>query len=104
MGYTAEEIADVLDRAHDVMLVRGWAQGGYQNASGGVCAYGAMHYATTGDRMWSNELSDRAAVALCKFLGGCLVTFNDAEGRTIDDVLDAFRQTSKKLRNGELVP
>lgn len=105
---TPEEIADLCDKAADIIAANGWVQGRLWPGARDdvdleaseeewrpglpVCAYGAMWAARGGDD--SLILSAIDAMGL----GGSLATWNDQPGRTADDVIERFRQTAKGLR------
>jgi hypothetical protein len=100
MTPTSEEVADVLDRAHDELLVRGWCQGSFQRDEK-VCAVQAVIVATRGETSNYEKRSvlvDAVCDAFAAENGARPMSFNDDPGRTIDDVLDAFRRTAKQLR------
>lgn len=108
MEPTPEEIADVLDKAHDELMLRGHHKGYLFDFNGGpgVCAVGAIRCAVWGSAFTRNEVNHVLDQAVCAFRrevirrGGaaCITRWNDEPERTIDDVLDAFRHTSKSLR------
>src|SRR2546423_891511 len=97
MSHTAEEVADVLDRAHDEMLIRGRAKGAMVDAEGRVCLRGAICCAVGMDEsqrrftdaVWDDTLARDATNAMSKGHYGFI--WNDSSERTDDDVLDAFR-------------
>lgn len=109
--YTNEEIAEVVDNAHDYMLVHGWTRGTLSNTSGEVCIMGAVWNGT-----WDHELryvvtdaiditlNSRPGVVVCRSgLRTNCVYFNDAQAESVDDVLELLRQTSKRLREVDRV-
>ena len=105
---TNEDIAEVLDQAHDILLADGWCQHKLHQETGEHCSVGAISETTR----WRYAIKIAAESALAEHLGlprstrwhlACerIIPWNDAPGRTIDDVLDAFRGAAKDLRNKE---
>jgi hypothetical protein len=116
--------ADVLRRAADRVQFQGWTQGTavrymppgpvpwYRRLLRGAvsriqgepvawCAYGAIGAeAAEMYPMWATL--HRAAKAFGAFLGQPVSVWNDAPGRTADEVADAMRRCAKALENGEL--
>lgn len=104
---TNEEIADLIDKAHDELLHSGWCQGNFSNNDGTVCAVGALGLAV-GVHPACGLLDSKVKTALEAVAttirpnygsaSGVVMGWNDLPGRTEDEVFDAFRQTSKRLR------
>jgi len=106
------QVADVLDRAHDVLLTGGWCQEWMEKSSGEHCAAGAVCALFVGLRDRHGQLvvpsfdENPVACAALNALswttiheyGMDVIHWNDADDRTLDDVLDLFRRTAKKLR------
>jgi hypothetical protein len=90
----SDQVADVLDDAADLLETHEWAPGG----DGGRCALGALHSIARATR----GLRRRALAALADSLGlpyGYMIpAWNDAPGRTKQQVLDAFRVAAKAER------
>lgn len=104
----AEEVAEVLDKAHDELLVRGWAKGSGVDDEGRVCALvalgAALHPELTSRAVLCrpfDKKTEAAGIAFRDYIDDCIPAWNDAPERTIDDVLDAFRHAAKRVRNGE---
>lgn len=91
---TPTEVADALDAAADYIEVHGWCQGAFRTDDGKVCAIHAIVEVASAKR----AVMLGAASALSAFVGGVLV-FNDEEGRTEFEVIDAMRLTAKDLRS-----
>lgn len=114
----------LLARAADIIGERGWAQGDYINEAGCVCAVGAIRAAAAeqagldnfldvldGDAVLPVGLSDAARRAellagdrlvanddgshVGGILFGGLVGWNDAEGRTADEVVTILRAAAE---------
>lgn len=102
--------SELLRKAADEIRRRGWHQGTYA-AEGGtlescaVCSLGAISAAALGspvafadDR--STPATDRAILRLAQAVAGPrayglhTVDWNDAEGRTVEEVLDAFERAA----------
>lgn len=111
---TAPTPQQVLLRAADIIGERGWTQGDYINEAGCVCAVGAIRAAAAeqagldnfldvldGDAVLPVGLSDAARRA--ELLAGAhvddpfggLVGWNDAEGRTADEVVTILRAAAE---------
>lgn len=104
--------ADILDKAADLIEERGWHQGDYVGPTGCLCPYGAMYLAVgitpagrgnTND--WPGWTPDRggpfldAARWLARYLRGRAVSvWNDAEGRTKEEVVSTLRAAAQAAR------
>lgn len=105
--------ADVLDKAADHLAEWGWIQGamydGKQLAAGALLAecrtdiYGALKAVVLGEPRFGGDADDLAVVdfalvALHEHLGWNAFAFNDADGRTVEEVIAAMRETAASLR------
>lgn len=107
--------AEILNKAADVIEERGWHKGDFVSSvgfdgSGCVCVLGAINVAVGEVPYAVFEIGDRdertdAARVLAEYLGLVLrdgdVTevgdrWNDAEGRTKDEVVAALREAARK--------
>lgn len=112
-----KEMADILDKAHDEMLVRGRTKGSGVNYKGEVCIIGAIACAMGINPLdWGTVayLNPGIMQALAKRvprnipphypLGnphtseGVVYRFNDAIDTTDDECFDWLRNTAKELR------
>jgi hypothetical protein len=115
MHFSSTKIADVLERAADLYesgqyeLHRGSFFNNDQEAPG-VCAIGALMLAAgsslvTGRLLHNLQTTilywDATEVVERKITGYLLPTWNDAPGRTKQEVIDLFKETAKELRNAE---
>ncbi len=94
---TVNAVADNLDGAADYIEKHGWWRGpaGF-GPQGQACALNALFNARS-------ELTIMQALyCLRKHVGGRVPTWNDAPGRTKQEVLDALRGAAKRVRMGEL--
>jgi hypothetical protein len=109
------EAAEVLDQAHDLLMVTGWCQGFFRKG-GSHCAVGAIA-ATLGQLDVDNNgyleppdlnrqhLAIQAVAATIPNPvypadpASTVTVWNDDPERTVDEVLDAFRHAAKNLRN-----
>lgn len=87
------DVADLLDDAADLIERRGWCQGRYQDTDGRLCSVGALA-AANGDTLASYF----PAVLVLSRRVGDVVGWNDALGRTEQEVLDTFRAAAKEVR------
>lgn len=107
--------ADRLEKAASIIEQRGWTQGELLNRqTGAVCAYGALNFVfgeplLHGDVAWPEDATERATALgeiveehLSREVGywSELTDYNDADGRTGDEVIAAFRRVAAKLRDG----
>lgn len=98
--FSNEDIAQVLDRAHDELLVRGWCQNRGGTPDGRVCLFGAVGVVTgAAVAKFIGEVDSRFTAASDSLQAQHFTAnWNDEPDRTIDDVLDAYRITAKQLR------
>lgn len=117
---TAERVAEVLDRAHDELLIHGWCQEFLETSDGSHCVLGAVaaalnHRGKDGTLLYPDtlEVGVEAFDALIDVLPTpppvrdgiahkviSITGWNDDEDTTIDDVLDLLRVAAKKVREG----
>jgi hypothetical protein len=108
------ETADILEKAAEVLETRGWCQYTYEAPSGEVCAIGAVRTAVWGAPLLmcvSREIvqedyskANGALKALAdhvnfQYWPEIGAFWNDAPGRTKEEVIDAFKHAAKDLRN-----
>lgn len=98
-------MANVFEKAIDVLRTRGWFQGDYVAPDGGaVCAVGALGVALTRDADHFGGYSTRADDLLARFvdvldldqydssdLVAVIAEWNDASGRSEEDVILALK-------------
>lgn len=84
---------NVLEQVIEVIERQGWQQGPQVFTASGHCMLTALHEVTKSN--W--DLFDPAYNALLKASGGNITAFNDAPGRTVEEVLEALRVASKDL-------
>lgn len=97
-------VKEIFVRARRMILVDdGWCQGSFERLDGACCAVGALRRATFGDtaignaRKQASDLYSRAihtAHLQMAQMGefGRIVSWNDAQGRTKQQVLGLFRR------------
>jgi hypothetical protein len=105
--------ADVLDKAADHLDAHGWFQGSMYDSKQlvegtplGECRtdiLGALKAAVLGEPRWAGSVDDLAVVdlalvALHQRLGMDAVAWNDVDGRTVEEVIAAMRETAASLR------
>lgn len=108
---TPADIADLLHAAHDEMMIRGRCTGSLIKSGGEVCLEGAIAVAcglsirpsdTQMDRIHNSRVTwDSMPYLMAKAsmaARGFNFIWNDKIDRTDDDVLDAFLNTEKELR------
>lgn len=111
---TATEMADVADKAADVVSGNGFHKGylyDEQQAKTGlplkrcrVDAVGAVNVAVFDQPVWPADEHEGSPLAqavvdeLAKTVGGPVPGWSDADGRTGDDVAAALRKTAASLR------
>jgi hypothetical protein len=96
-------VADVLDRAADVIAERGLCKGSFEGPDGSVCAGGALRVALTGGP--TNPLGDDqfgtymyAVHRMTDVVDDVVVNWNDAPQRTADDVIAALQEAARRER------
>lgn len=90
-----------LQAAIDHLRQVSWLQGRNFDRAGNCCAWGAMIYVTSGHDGDSGESIDRCADMGRTFkraMGDDVVTYNDADGRTKEQVIAALEETLAKLK------
>ncbi|MFE9432906.1 hypothetical protein [Streptomyces sp. NPDC006640] len=119
---TADDVAYVLTTAVAVLETNGWLQGNLYDAAEAetgtprsacrVCAVGALNVASAGtpvlglseserDLPKAVILADMARAALGEHIGPEGVTvWNDAPGRTVEQVIDVMRTAAANLLEG----
>jgi hypothetical protein len=98
-------VADLLDRAADLLERDGWCQGSLDNADGQRCVMGAV-YAARDDLVWSNDLASerslsvthQATDALFDAIGWNIPEWNDSEQTSFEDVLSLLRGVAAEQR------
>ncbi len=100
---TKRAVAKHLREGAKVIETYGWNQCSYGNEESGFCALGALNYEgmglKNGDGM--DILDCYLTLKLKnKFPGGSIISFNDTEGRTKEEVLKAFRTIARELEHG----
>ena len=96
-------VADVLERAADVIVDNGWCQGTFHD-NGCYCALGAIAQACGIDGWKANfaeGMTGRAAQKLRNTVHSeAIDDWNDAEGRTQSEVVAALRRAATLARAG----
>ena len=87
-------------RAAELLEANGWQQGRFGEAGGPQCVIGALNSAI--HRAAANwlEVNSRVGVAILELQGHIEappIVWNDARGRTAQEVIGALRATAKKL-------
>ena len=90
------QVAAVLNRAADILERDGWIQGAMYNRNGCRCALGALNSASTELDCGSEPVWD-ACFLLSADLGYDLPSWNDEDGRTVDEVTTLLRNTAKAV-------
>lgn len=93
------------------LLEKGWTQGNFvrftrdadgNDSAAAYCAIGALHAADSGNPYYDQYSLDAslARKALRTAIGGGIIVWNDAGGRTKSEVVKAFRKTARDLEHG----
>jgi hypothetical protein len=99
---TEMKTSEVLDLAADLIEERGWVQGTGWEGSGALCLEGGIA-AAAGTQRWSNGMVNTVAlhqcpayIAVAEHLNrdAVLWQWNDAEGRTAEEVITVLRAAS----------
>jgi hypothetical protein len=96
-------VADVLDRAADVIAERGLCKRDYEGRDGSVCAVGAIRVAVTGRARTGFSLGQfvtykSASDWASDVVGSPVARWNDAQERTADEVIAALREAARRER------
>ena len=106
-------VAEVLERAADVIERDGWCRNEITTPDGRVCLVGAIERAAFGRDYESGPVTDQewdlrcgAVSAANRAITGCdsmsaAARWNDNEAKDQYDVIDLLRHTAKDIRNGE---
>lgn len=86
----APEVRDVLLGAAEVIAERGWCQGRYLDSSGAVCIEGSLRRAAQP----SHDHLFEACLAVDRNVGRDIVAWNDAPGRTAEEVIAKLREVA----------
>lgn len=90
----SKQVADVLDKARQRLVEKGWCQGTEENGSGECCALGAIIRSTR-----SPDLELDARIALRELTEGYgIESWNDHPERTKAQVLGAFKRAANAER------
>ena len=99
----------VFEKATEIILDRGWTQSEYQDESGAVCLLGACYLAMTGhgwmvDEICAVDLQEELDIdlLLSDFTGdlwACAASWNDARGRTKQQVLSMLDRMAAHCRS-----
>ena len=90
----SKQVAEVLDKARQRLIDKGWCQGTEENEHGECCALGAIIRST---QSLTRELDAR--IALRKLTGEYSIeNWNDYEWRTKAQVLGAFKRAANAER------
>lgn len=86
----ADPVAETLERAAELLSVRGWIQGANNDLDGAMCARGAILEASGSGPLWH-----RAEERLCDYLDiDSVVSWNDAMCMTAEDVIRALNEAA----------
>lgn len=118
MNLTATQIADLIDEAVETLERCPWGQGTGRRLEQRICAEDAVWMAVSGTKTaaehWNQSFlgsklleeisrkADAVEYVIADHIGirrGDLYIWNDAQRRTKQEVIDAFKETAKELRN-----
>lgn len=96
---------EVIDKAKDVLLKRGWnRQGGYRNSQGQVCVIGAVRCVVWGDAYAGNATTGdqltivrRIENALNDVVKNLIVTFNDVDAENLEHLFQVMDKAKELL-------
>ena len=95
------DIADILEKAADLLETEGWCQGKMVKSNGdgttSRCAIGAIYQAAN-QLEWFG-LAHNTICIVQDSVSGALAQFNDKEAKDVSDVTDVFLRVAKDLRN-----
>lgn len=95
-------IPEILRAAAERIRTGGWCQGRLGDCDGPVCALGAIKVAMGGHPLGALGDTGRAALKAVNETVGAdsLVLWNDAPGRTAEQVIEAFEATARRPKGG----
>lgn len=100
--FNVQQTIKDLEATIDHLRQADWVQGRNFTSSGACCTWGAMIYVTSGSQIDPIEQSiDRMADmgrAFKQVMDADVVTYNDTEGRTKTQVIEAVQKTLNALR------
>jgi hypothetical protein len=102
--FNVQQTIDDLSKAIDHLRETPWIQGRLFSSSGACCAWGAVVYATASASSRSSAHEDNIARsanvgrAFYRAIGTDLVAYNDAEGRTKDQVIRTMETVLSALK------
>lgn len=104
---TLTDAADALDNAAKYIDEHGWCQGSLREAEGKVCALGSIMFSRFDSMEWKYTQYWKMQGILEKFLKlpesdsikPPLAIWNDAQGRTQEEVVTALRECAESLRD-----
>jgi len=106
-GTTYNPTLTALQAARNYIVEHGWCQRSALNALGNVCTVGAVNMTTNSEKqldLYCNVLWHlEETLDLKEHIAWRLVHWNDAEGRTVDEVLHLFDTTIARVCQEELV-
>lgn len=96
---TRPTVADILTQAADLLEERGWCQNRAEDRDGHFCAVGALDAAlgVVEPYLTLGGLFSEAVRALRAHIGTSVVCWNDAPGRTADEVIGLLRRAAAQL-------
>ena len=90
------ELAELYETAADYIEVHGWARGTFRNPdTGQVCAGGALSAVTPNNQLYCDAIADLGDLLPLR----SITLWNDEVVKDKYEVLDAFRDRAKTLRN-----
>lgn len=90
--------SDVLVKAADLIEEHGWWNGREKRRAGRLCAGYAISKATQSWGTDNTKAFDKAWAAAIDVMDDGVVRFNDAPGRTKDEVVSALRSAAEVAR------
>lgn len=98
----SEAAAELLEKAAAEIDQRGWCQGTLENKDGQVCTIGALVYAACGtlDCAFARSKAWWEARNLLAELHGNIPAYNNAPGRSIEDIQLWFKEAAEQARLG----
>lgn len=90
-------IIKTLEKAHQLLIDKGWVQGLYEDQEGKHCAVGAVSKITSNYNLKKECCAALAANTEYRNV----IIFNDAPGRTKEQVLGLFTRTINRLKKSK---
>lgn len=95
----------IVSSAIEILRTDGWCQRNYHNEHGNYCVYGALECASRKLRKNPphqsynhHDVLEQIELFLGDLVGHSMLAFNDARGRTMEEVIDVLHRARLQLK------